>query len=65
MIVPGAKDTDPFASCVGKEQFDSAEKAMKTVKNHNKRKHRVVVAAYRCQHCGSYHLGTKRSGSRR
>ncbi|RWE37417.1 hypothetical protein [Mesorhizobium sp.] len=61
IVVPAANDTDPMAACVGKEKFDSAEKAMKAARNQNKRNHRITVKAYRCQHCSSYHLG----GSRR
>lgn len=49
-----------MAACVGKERFDSAEKAMKAARNQNKRNHRMTVKAYRCPHCSFYHLGGKR-----
>ncbi len=53
MIVPACRKSEKIVACVGKEKFDSADKALKASR-------RLKVKAYRCPHCSHYHLGGRR-----
>lgn len=45
------------SQCSGKMKFDSRHNARKASSRMNRRK-KKPVEAYRCPHCGFYHLGT-------
>lgn len=51
------------ASCDGKERYPTAVLAHRVIK----RRHRkdAQLSAYRCQHCGSFHIGTQRRDANR
>lgn len=49
------KSESRAAACYGKARFDSHNHAMRAIKP---AKH-GLVNAYRCKHCGGWHLGTR------
>lgn len=44
------------AACEGKKTFESAKLACEVAKS--RRRHKTSRRAYRCPHCGLYHLAT-------
>jgi len=49
------RERSVMMACVGKSKFDSHNHAMQSIK----REKRGVVGAYRCVHCGAWHLGSR------
>lgn len=52
----GRADVFAAAACTGKERFDSFELAHHVLSRNTRKTTRRQ--AYRCQHCGGFHLGT-------
>ena len=57
----GARIVNPAVSCDGKVRFDSPALARAVTTRHSPRKDRPKRDAYRCVHCGGWHVGTDRS----
>lgn len=52
------------ASCAGKEAFTSPQDATKARRNQRNRR-KATLETYRCQFCGSFHIGAPQSGAKR
>lgn len=44
-------------ACAGKEPYDSANLARKVLRRRKRRHDGVSLNAYRCTHCGKWHIG--------
>lgn len=52
------KPQEPLLACVGKDPFDSYGQAVTIAEKTKRNKTRANISAYRCEHCGKFHIGS-------